>query len=65
MGIYPDPVEPSALYLTGRTYGRGSIMRFYKESARMDWYLKFEQLTTVRAWAQVPLDRHFHACGDY
>lgn len=40
-------------------------MRFYKESARMDWYLKFEQLTTVRAWAQVPLDRHFHACGDY
>lgn len=51
--------------MSGRMYGKASIMKFYKESARLDWYLKFEELTWVRAWAQVPNDRHFFACGDY
>lgn len=51
LAIYPDPTDSSALYLTGRLYGRASIMRFYKESARLDWYLKFTQLTYIRAWA--------------
>jgi hypothetical protein len=64
-GMYADPVENSALYMSGRTYGKASIMRYYKESARLDWYLQFEELTYIRAWAQVPLDRHFFACGDY
>jgi hypothetical protein len=53
------------MYLTGRMYGRASIMRFYKNSARLDWYLKFEELTYIRAWAQVPLDRHVYACGEW
>lgn len=63
--LHPDPRDDSVLYLTGRYYGHGSIMRFQKRNAKLRWWAKFETLSNIRAYAQVPEDDHFYACGDY
>ena len=40
-------------------------MKIQKRNARLRWYMRFDQLTNIRAYAQVPDDDHFYICGDY
>lgn len=40
-------------------------MKFQKRNAALRWWAWFKQLTNIRAYAQVPDDDHFYACGDY
>jgi hypothetical protein len=63
--LHLDPKDEQVIYLTGRYYGRGSVMRFQKRQAKLRWYAQFGQMTSVRAFAQVPDDEHFYVCGDY
>jgi hypothetical protein len=65
MNIFPDPIDNQVFYLTGRYQGNGMIMRFNKINGRLRWYAKLEKMSIIRAWSQVPLDRHFYACGDF
>lgn len=58
-------MDKSVFYLTGRYMGMGMIMKFNKLNARLKWYARLYEMTTIRAWAQVPNDRYFYACGDY
>jgi hypothetical protein len=41
------------------------IMKFEKRAGRLKWYAKLEKMSQIRAWTQVPNDRHFYACGDF
>jgi hypothetical protein len=63
--LHLDPKDEQVIYLTGRYYGRGSVMRFQKRQAKLRWYAQFGQMTSIRAYAQVPNDEHFLVCGDY
>lgn len=51
--------------MSGRYYGRASVMRFQKRQAKLRWFAYFGQMTNVRGWSQVPDDEHFFVCGDY
>jgi len=51
--------------MSGRYYGRASVMRFQKRQARLRWFAEFGQMTNIRGWSQVPDDDHFFVCGDY
>ena len=65
MNIWMDPVDNQVFYMVGRYHGRASVMRFNKINGRLRWYSKMENMTTVRAWAQVNNTRFFYACGDF
>ena len=63
--LHDDPRDDQVLYLTGQFRGAASIMRMQKRDAKMRWWAQFEKLSNIRAYAQVPQDDHFYACGDY
>lgn len=63
--LMEDPRDPSEFYLAGRYQGNAAIMRFEKRMGRLRWWARFDQLSNIRGWVQVPEDPHFYACGDY
>jgi len=40
-------------------------MRFQKRTGRMEYWAKFDKLTSIRSIAEVPNDSIFYGCGDY
>ena len=48
--IHPDPLDDTALYLTGRYYGKGAVYKFRKGSGAM-WLTIFDNVTNINAYA--------------
>ena len=63
--LHTDPTDDQVIYLTGRYYGRGSVMRMKKRDARIRWFAYFGQMHNIRGYSQVPNDEHMYVCGDY
>ena len=40
-------------------------MKIGKIDGRLKWYANMPKMSQIRAFTQVPLDKHFYACGDY
>ena len=40
-------------------------MKFQKRNARLKYYARFNKLTSIRAFTQVPVDDTMFLCGDY
>ena len=63
--LHIDPKDDQSIYMTGRYFGRGAVMKFQKRNAKLKWMAYFGQMLNVRAWSQIPDDDHFYICGDY
>lgn len=63
--ITTDPIDPTVFYLSGRFEGKGSVMKFQKRDGKMDWWVKFERITSIRSVIEVPNEDYFYGCGDY
>ena len=63
--ITTNPVDNTVIYLSGRNEGEGSVMQFDKRTGNLKWWTKFNNITNIRAVAQVPNDSIFYGCGDY
>ena len=51
--LHPDPLDDSALYLTGRYLGKGAVYKFNKDSTPM-WLTLFDNVTNINAYAHDP-----------
>jgi hypothetical protein len=40
-------------------------MKFTKRDGKMDWWVKFERITSIRSVIEVPNEDYFYGCGDY
>lgn len=40
-------------------------MKFTKNDGAMDWWVKFERITSIRSVIEVPNEDYFYGCGDY
>lgn len=63
--IRMDPKDSGDFYWIGRYQGNGAIMRFTKRTARLRWWARFDAMSSIRGFVQVPNDSHFYICGDY
>ena len=63
--LHTDPKDDQSIYMSGRYFGRGAVMKFQKRNAKLKWFAYFGRMHNVRAWSQVPDDEHMYICGDY
>lgn len=71
--LVEDKKDSKSLFLMGRHYGRGSIMKFDKRSAALDWRLDIalnnddttpnSKMTDILDYVQPDDSRYIYACG--
>ena len=57
--------KPDSFYMAGKYRGTGSVMKFDKRNAKLDWNVQLTKLTRVNGIATVPNNReeYFFGCG--
>lgn len=63
--IHPDPRDNTALYMTGRIRGKGSVARFQKRDATIRWWAQFSELTKIYGFSHGKTDDNLFVAGDY
>ena len=49
--LHTDPKDDSSIYMSGRYFGRASVMKFQKRNANLRWFAYFGQMTNIRAFS--------------
>ena len=61
----PNPRRIQSLYLIGQYRGKASVIEYDKRDGDITMHGAFNIMTTVNAYAMVPLSGDLFLCGDY